>query len=242
MGKRAQDWMVRDRFTAGQRGCGLHRHLDGVSSDIPIRDIVDRCRVWESHSEQKESCSGVELDQNPLGGPSDSREPGSLRSESQELLVCSVKESRVPVQVTSVIPREVGIHRKVGNGESQLIPLEVISSLVTRLLRTVQEGRLADVKVHPEEVTGIVISCTGGESCGKRPFSAMVTVCFSCGRPGHGVNRCSQVDTTFPFLLQGWSVDIRDGQYRAIRTGGAGMWSSPGNEGWSGRESQLRYD
>ena len=24
-------------------------------------------------------------------------------------------------------------------------------------------------------------------------------VCFSRGRPGHGVNRCSQVNTSFPF-------------------------------------------
>ena len=65
-----------------------------------------------------------------------------------------------------------------------------------------------------------------------------VRVCFLCGRQGHGVNRCSQVDTSFPFLSQGWSVDVRDGQYRAIRTSGTGMWSTPGNEGWSGREGQ----
>ena len=63
-------------------------------------------------------------------------------------------------------------------------------------------------------------------------------VCFSCGRPGHGVNRCSQVDTSFPFLPQGWSVDVRDGQYRAVWHGGTRAWSHPGNEGWSGREGQ----
>ena len=43
MGKRARDWMIRDRFIAAQQGCGLRRHLDGVSSDTPIRDIVDCC-------------------------------------------------------------------------------------------------------------------------------------------------------------------------------------------------------
>ena len=78
MGKRARDWMIRDRFIAAQRSSGLHRHLDGVSSDTPIRDIADRCRVWESHSEQKESGSGVGLDQDPLGGSGDPREPGCL--------------------------------------------------------------------------------------------------------------------------------------------------------------------
>ena len=59
-------------------------------------------------------------------------------------------------------------------------------------------------------------------------------VCFSCGRQGHGVNRCSQVDISFPFLPPGWSVDVRNGQYRVTRTDGTGLGSTPGNEGWSG--------
>ena len=65
-----------------------------------------------------------------------------------------------------------------------------------------------------------------------------VMMCFSCGRPGHGVNRCSRVDTSFLFLPQGWSVEVRDGQYRAVWPGGARAWSLPGNEGWSGWEGQ----
>ena len=63
-------------------------------------------------------------------------------------------------------------------------------------------------------------------------------MCFSCGRQGHGVNRCSQIDTSFPFLPPGWSVDVRNGQYRASRTDVTRLKSTPGNEGWSGREGQ----
>ena len=48
MGKRVRDSMIRDKFISAQRNCRLRRHLDGVSSDTPIRDIVDSCRVWES--------------------------------------------------------------------------------------------------------------------------------------------------------------------------------------------------
>ena len=149
----------------------------------------------------------------------------------QDLMVC-------PVYVASVIPGEVGIQRKVGSEDSPLAPLEVIYSLVTRLLRA-QEGRLADVKVPPEEVLGLssAVPTVGGAEKGQLVRERM-RVCFSCGRPGHGVNRCSQVDTSFPFLSQGWSVDVRDAQYREIRTGRTGMWSTPGNEGWSGREGQ----
>ena len=169
MGKRARDWMIRERFIAAQRSCGLRIHLNCVPPDTPIRDIVDRCRVWESHSKQKESGSGIGLDQDPLGRFGDSREPGCLRSDSQELMECPVVDLRVPVPVASVIPSDVGTQRKVGNGDSQLAPLEVISSLVTRLLRTAQEGQLADVKVPPEE--GIIISRAIGGRRGKRSLS-----------------------------------------------------------------------
>ena len=62
--------------------------------------------------------------------------------------------------------------------------------------------------------------------------------CFSCGPQGHGVNRCSRVGTSFLFLQPWWSVEVRNGQYWAIRTVGTGLGSHPGNEGWSGREGQ----
>ena len=43
--------MVRDRFIDGQAECALCRHLDSFGPDFPVRDIVDSCRVWESHIE-----------------------------------------------------------------------------------------------------------------------------------------------------------------------------------------------
>ena len=62
--------------------------------------------------------------------------------------------------------------------------------------------------------------------------------CFSCGQQGHGVTWCSLMDVSFPFLLPGWSVDIRNGRYRASRIRGDGRNYTPGKVGWSGRESQ----
>ena len=47
--------LVRDIFIAGQMECSLHIHLDSVGPGTPIRDIVDRCRVWESHAEDTDS-------------------------------------------------------------------------------------------------------------------------------------------------------------------------------------------
>ena len=43
--------LIRDRFIAGHESCELRRHLDCLPPDTPLRHIVDRCRVWESHSD-----------------------------------------------------------------------------------------------------------------------------------------------------------------------------------------------
>ena len=51
MGQTARLRIISDRFIAGHDNCELCRHLDSVSPETPIRDIVDRCRVWESHTD-----------------------------------------------------------------------------------------------------------------------------------------------------------------------------------------------
>ena len=123
MGKHARDWMIRDIFIAAQRRCGLRRHIDGVPHYTPIRDIVDHCRMWESHSEQTESGQGVDLDQDPPETSGVSRKPGCFREKSEERMVSPVVDPRVPVPVASVILSDDGTQRKVGNGNSQIAPL-----------------------------------------------------------------------------------------------------------------------
>ena len=48
--------MIRDRFVIGHRDCDLRQHLHSVPPETPIRDIVDICRVWESHAYADEFC------------------------------------------------------------------------------------------------------------------------------------------------------------------------------------------
>ena len=131
MGKRARDLMVRNKFIAAQQSCGLHRYLDGASSHAPIREIVESCRVWESHSDREPSSNAES---------GESWTVGCLRTKMQELPACSGMNSRVPGPVVGVDPRSEGTPRKVEEGDSQLASLEAISSLVTQLLRMVQEG------------------------------------------------------------------------------------------------------
>ena len=51
MGHTARLCIIQDRFIAGHDSCDLRRHLDSVSPETPIQDIIDRCRVWESHAD-----------------------------------------------------------------------------------------------------------------------------------------------------------------------------------------------
>ena len=53
MREQARDTMIRDKFIAGQEQCALRRQLDGFAQDTPIGEIVDSCRVWESHSDSE---------------------------------------------------------------------------------------------------------------------------------------------------------------------------------------------
>ena len=74
--------MVRDRFIDGQAECALRRHLDRLGPDTPMADIVDCCRVWESHIEVASSgqmgtdrhspravCQVMQDKQSPVGSP-----------------------------------------------------------------------------------------------------------------------------------------------------------------------------
>ena len=109
-------------------------------------------------------------------------------------------------------------------------------SLITRLLRAAQEDNPAEVTVPPDTGAQRPSVALGAGTPGRNQLVG--DGMFWCGRPGHGVNRCSRVDTSFPFRPRDWSVDIRDGQYRAVWPGGSMARSPPANEGWSGREGQ----
>ena len=45
----ARPRLIRDRFIAGHNSCEMRRHLHSVPPETPIQDIINRCRVWESH-------------------------------------------------------------------------------------------------------------------------------------------------------------------------------------------------
>ena len=66
MGQAARLRLIRDRFIAGHSSCELRRHLDSVPLETPIRDVVDRCRIWESHADPAVRRLEMTIDGEPL--------------------------------------------------------------------------------------------------------------------------------------------------------------------------------
>ena len=93
--------MIRDKCIAGQRQCALRRQLDGFAQDTPIGEIVDSCRVWESHSDSNRIAT-VNCESDVGNQPGDSRTRERMKS------------------VANVQPKVVGTERQepvVGNKE-----------------------------------------------------------------------------------------------------------------------------
>ena len=127
MGERARDLMIRNKFIAAQQSCELRRHLDGAAADASIRDIVDSCRVWESHTEAGYSGNG---------GP----DPKFLRKISQ------VAEDTQP-QVVSTVSETLHESMSTLLSTPALSPPRLTSSssdrelLIQRILEAVRSGR-----------------------------------------------------------------------------------------------------
>ena len=132
LGKRARDAMIRDKFITAQRHCGLRRHLDGVPPETPIWEIVDSCRVWESHSDWEPNSEG-DQDRDSRRQSEDPQKLGCPQTGSQEVLADLGMDSRVPVS-------GVGVSSRTSEEDGHLAPLQAIYLLVTRLLRVAQEG------------------------------------------------------------------------------------------------------
>ena len=140
MKEQARDTMIRDKFIASQGQCALRRQLDGFAQDTPIGEIVDSCRVWESHSDL-DRVSTVNCDYDVGNQPSDSR-----TRESGKLVV-------------NVQPRVVDTERqepRVGNKEDPS-RLEV---LVDQLLQSMQGEILR--RDRPPTVGPVCFSCGDG--------------------------------------------------------------------------------
>ena len=140
MKEQAWDTMIRDKFIAGQRQCALRRQLDGFAQDTPIGEIVDSCRVWESHSDS-DRIATVNCESDVGNQPGDSRTRERMKS------------------VANVQPKVVDTERQepvVGNGEDP----SVMEVLVNQLLQSTQGA--FQRKDRPTAMGPVCFSCGDG--------------------------------------------------------------------------------
>ena len=209
MGPTAQLRLIRDRFIAGHSNCDLRRHLDSVPQVTPIRDIVDRCRVWESHAD-----------------PSSRR----LTKPSPDLIYPAyvVGDANYNIETTRVAeftrqkskPHQLEdlLRRVLTTAERPALKPEVpdVEKLLQQLVRETQSQ--PTTVVNPPATTTLeqmLRSFLDEQRRRQRPPPRQQpsrrdwtdVMCFSCGKSGHAATRCPNFDESFPFLQPGWQTE-----------------------------------
>ena len=189
--------LIRDRFIAGHESCELRRHLDCLPPDTPLRDIVDRCRVWESHSDfPGRSASRPEPPHPAYVVKTPEKEPEPVRAvtvnkpecpvdDTNELLRKLVEMLTPKATPTTRLPEPSGLDKlaqllteKVATRKPTLPVQTEPIKLETRLQNFLEGRQRADQEFRQRPV--------------QRDWSEMK--CFSCGKSGHSATRCPTLD------------------------------------------------
>ena len=213
MGQEARLRLIRDRFIAGHESCDLRRYLDCVPPDTPLRDIVDRCRVWESHSDSPNIpmpepvyptyvVNDPDYDAHPARTVPENK-PESSEDASNELL------RKLVAILTPVAPAPARApESSVMDKLAQLLmerftagkPVCPAPTELEKLQTYFEEKQLPNQQFRPRPV--------------RRNWSDVK--CFSCGKTGHSAARCPTLNVAFPFILPGWKAEKTSTGYLMI--------------------------
>ena len=193
--------MVWDRFIDGQAECALRRHLDSLGPDTPMADIVDCCRVWESHLEV-EIEPRTSADRHPVRAicqvTADKQTPAaSPETETLEDIIrnacCRRRRYRL---------RRRSRYRQTGiSSSSDLMGAICPPQPVAQERSTVTELETMLLNWLP------VGTVTEGDAASPNPSADSAEGCFSCGVLTHTTDQCQTLDKSFPFLPTGWQAE-----------------------------------
>ena len=211
--------LIRDRFIAGHECCELRRHLDCLPPDTPLRDIVDRCRVWESHSD----LSGRNVSQPKLTYPAYVVKPSE--KDPEPVRAVTVNKPERSVEDTNELLRKLvemltpGTNTTVKAPEPSVLDkfVQVLTEKVAArkpALPAPKEPTKLETKLHSFLENRRMPSQEFRQRPVQRDWSEVK--CFSCGKSGHSATRCPTLDITFPFILPGWKAEKTSTGYMMI--------------------------
>ena len=189
--------MVCDRFIDGQVECALRRHLDSLAPDTPMSDIVDCCRVWESHCDV-EMETRISADRHPA---------------------CAVCQVTIDKQIPTTSPKTENLEdiiRKLlptpALRPPQAVPIPSDQDVLIRQLMEairpptpVAQERSAATELETLLLNWLPVGTVTEEDADPSADSA--EGCFSCGGLTHTTDQCQTLDESFPFLPTGWQAE-----------------------------------
>ena len=193
MGHMARLCIIWDRFIAGHGSCELGWHLDSVAPEIPIRDIVDCCRVWESHADLDNRRGGRPGPERALpiytvddvGGGRDDRTMAAVTTsldQLESLLRWLLPTSVVPPPPPKPVPSDLAQLLQWLLREAQT--LQHVPSVKTGItVIQILLQNLLPVSPSPDSRTQLVPD---------------IETELQCCVPGHGATRCPVLDVSLP--------------------------------------------
>ena len=214
MGQEARLRLIRDRFIAGHENCDLRRYLDCVPPDTPLRDIVDRCRIWESHGTTE-----IRRVSKPIPDPVyPTYVVEQPDYESEPVCMVSVNKQNSQMDQTDDLLRKLleALTPVKPIKPPARVPESITFDKLSELLmsRVVGSEPELPTTVEPKGLEAVLRSYfTGQQSTRPGPRGRPVRKdwsdmkCFSCGKSGHSATRCPTLDVSFPFILPGWKAE-----------------------------------
>ena len=221
MGQTAHLRLIRDRFIAGHGSCDLRRYLDCVPPDTPLRDIVDLCRVWESHADPE-----VRRISKPMPEPAyPTYVAKQSEYETEHVRVVTVNKPNSSVdQSEELLKKLLAVLTPTVSPPATAPELSPMDKLVQLLLS--ETAKREPVPPTPVEPPGLetLLQTYFAEQQSPRQELRFRPVrrnwsdvkCFSCGKTGHSATRCPTLDVTFPFILPGWKAEKTSTGYLMI--------------------------